>query len=174
MKNHDLLEGLREKYFPNMSASDFSKHYAENQKPLEEFVIAGLYVSRGDAHLRAGRFRKAAGEYGRANQIYSHATEFDRWKVVSITPDTEFTIDTQTLDFSQGNMVSFWVKVVTLKSKAYRQDNYQIDCAGRRLSTLASMSYDANDSVVGSSPETAWQRIVPETIGEMLHSGACR
>jgi tetratricopeptide (TPR) repeat protein len=172
--DHDLLEGLREKYFPNFTAKDFANNYTDDKKPFEEFVIAGLYVSRGDAYLGTGHFRKAAGEYARANRIYSHATEFERWKVVSRTPDTEFAIDIQTLDFSQGNVVSLWLKVVTVKSHAYHQDNYQIECPGRRLRTLASTTYDANDNVIGSGLETAWGQVAPETIGEMLYSRMCK
>jgi hypothetical protein len=140
-------------------------------KAFEDFVLAGLYVNRGDAHLRALRFRKAAGEYARARRIYSRATGFDRWKAVSGTADTEFTVDIQTLGFSQGNVASLWLKTATTKSQAYRLANYQVDCSGRRLKTLASMTYDAKGNVVRSSPG---QPVAPETIGEMLHIGACR
>jgi tetratricopeptide (TPR) repeat protein len=169
----DLLEGLRHKYFPNMKPTDFAQQYAENRKPFQEFVIAGLYVSRGDAYLRSGQFRKAAGEYVRAHTIFSSALD-DRWRTFSSTPETEIAIDTMTLDFSQGNLVSLWLKVAPRQSQTYEQQNYEIDCAGRKLRTVASMSYAANGNMLRSSPEGEWQRIVPETIGEMLHSGACR
>jgi len=170
----DLVEGLRQKYFPDWSPRKFSEVYASVEKPMEEFVIAGLYVSRGDSYLRAGHFRKAAAEYARSTRIYTHSIEFDRWKVFSQTPDAEFAVDIQTLDFSQRNLVSLWLKVTPVKSQAYQQQNYQIDCAERRLKILSAMAYDAKGRMIGSSPETDWERIGPETIGEMLHSGACR
>jgi hypothetical protein len=171
--DRDLVEGLRQKYFPGMAVDVFADHYADYGKPLEDFVLAGLYVSRGDVYLRVPRFRKAAGEYARASRLFRHAME-DRWRVVSSSADTEYAIDTQTLDFSQGNVVSLWLKASEVKSQAYQQQNYQIDCGGRRLRTLAVLRYDAGGELIGSSGEGAWQRIAPETIGELLHSGMCK
>jgi hypothetical protein len=46
ISDQDLLEGLRQKYFPNMSAVDFSGQYQKN-KEFSDFVLANLYVSRG-------------------------------------------------------------------------------------------------------------------------------
>jgi len=63
ISDHDLLEGLREKYFPNMRSEDFVGQYQKNNKPFEDFVLAGLYVDRGGAYLKAGDFKKAAGEH---------------------------------------------------------------------------------------------------------------
>ena len=75
----------------------------------KEFVLGDLYASRGDAYLLAGNFRTAAKDYARA--ITEGSTSImDRWKIISKTSDSEYSVDIQTLDFSQGNIVSLWLK----------------------------------------------------------------
>jgi tetratricopeptide (TPR) repeat protein len=173
LADRDLLEGLRQKYYPNMDSAGFAKIYAENQKRYEEFVTAGHYVSRGDAYLQSGHFKRAAQDYARANAVSSGATD-DRWKVVANDPSTELSVDVQTLDFTQGNLVSVWTKVVARHGNGYQQDNYQFDCRGRRMKTLASMRYDDGGNALWSHPEGEWQAVAPETIGERLFAGMCR
>jgi len=79
ISDQDLLEGLRQKYFSNMSGVDFSDQIKKNTKPYEEFILGGLYVARGDVYLSEGNFDKAQNEYVRAAALGS-AYLVDDWK----------------------------------------------------------------------------------------------
>jgi len=55
IQDHDLLEGLRQKYFPNMGSSDFANNYKhdtldkkQRQKAIQRVCSRRLYTSRGD------------------------------------------------------------------------------------------------------------------------------
>jgi hypothetical protein len=110
ISEQELLEGLRKKYYPDMKPADFFGQYQKNKKPFEDFVIAGLYENRGESYLHVGNYMKAANEYARLPHVDS-TYRFDRWKVISKTSDTDFSIDVQTLNFSQGNVVSLWLRI---------------------------------------------------------------
>jgi tetratricopeptide (TPR) repeat protein len=173
ISDHDLLEGLRKKYFPNMSSEDFVGQYQKNNKPFEDFVLAGLYGDRGDTYLKAGDFKKAAGEYARARSTWSKYSS-DRWKVISKTADTEYSVDTQTLGFRQGNTVSLWVKIMNTKNNTYSQQEYQLDCSGRKIKSISVTSYNSVGNVMHTSPGQEWETVVPESMGEVLYNGVCR
>ena len=173
LSDQDLLEWLRQKYFSNMSAADFSSLYQKNSKPFEDFILAGLYSSRGDTYLRAGNFKRATAEYARALHDWSKYT-LDRWKIISKTPDSEYSVDIKTLNFAQGNMVSLWVKDLSNDSKNYNLINYQIDCSGRKIKSLSGTGYDSAGKVIFTNGEQSWQSIVPESLGEMLRDGMCQ
>jgi tetratricopeptide (TPR) repeat protein len=180
ISDQDLLEGLRQKYFPNMSSADFVgayKHDITNnsgeKKPFKDFVLGDLYTSRGDTSLLAGKFRNAAKDYARAITEGSTSV-MDRWKIISKTPDSEYSVDIQTLDFSQGNITSLWVKVLNTKTQNYSQQNYQIDCSGRKLKAASATNYNSIGNVIYTRPVQDWQSIVPESIGEFLYNGMCK
>ncbi len=116
ISDHDLLEGLRQKYFPNMSSADFVGNYQKKDKPFEDFVLAELYVDRGDTYLAARNFRKASHEYARAGHD-DKSYVIDRWRSISNSFDTQYFVDVQTFDFTQGNVVSLWVKAQKAKSE---------------------------------------------------------
>ncbi len=172
ISDHDLLEGLRQKYFPNMSSADFVGNYQKKDKPFEDFVLAELYVDRGDTYLAAGNFRKASHEYGRAvHDDKSYA--IDRWRPISKSLDTQYLADVQTFDFTQGNIVSLWVKAQKAKSETYNQTNYQIDCRGRKIRGSSSVNYDSAGNPRNSLRDQEWESIAPETVGELLYKGMC-
>src|SRR5258708_8114733 len=128
ISEQDLLEGLRQKYFPNMSAADFSGQYQKN-KEFSDFLLAGLYVSRGDVYLNAGDFdRLQTSMRGLLHTDPSYV--MDRWKVIFRgQDDREYSVDTQTLNFSHANVVSLWVRVLNGRSQNYQHPNYEINCA---------------------------------------------
>jgi tetratricopeptide (TPR) repeat protein len=172
ISDDDLLEGLRQKYFPNMSQANFTGHYKEN-KQFDDFLLAELYAKRGDTYLAAQNFRKAAAEYLRAVHDDSKYP-IDRWKAIFKSPNIEYFIDTQTLNFTADKVVSLWVKAQKLKSVNYNQTNYQVDCAGRKIKSLSSANYDPSGSPRYSIGEKQWEPIAPETLGEFLYNGVCR
>jgi tetratricopeptide (TPR) repeat protein len=167
----DLLEGLRQKYFPNMSSADFAGQLQKN-KPFDDFILAGLYGNRGDVYLSAHKFRQVSAEYNRARQVYTHFT-MDRWKVLSKGVSQEYSIDAQTLDFSRGTIVSLWVKSQGARSKNYEQTNYEIDCSGPKIKAASYIRYDSQGNALRSGSEKDWQNIAPETLGELLYWGMC-
>ncbi len=177
--DENLLEGLRQKFAPNMSSVDFANNYkhdlvnsGEEKQPNKEFVLGDLYTSRGDTYLLAGNFKNAAKDYARA--IYEGSTSIiDRWRTISKNSDTEYFIDAQTIDFGQGNLVSLWVKILNTNTQNYSQQNYQIDCSGRKIKSISGTNYNYAGDVAFTSPTQDWQTIVPESIGEILYNGMC-
>jgi len=95
--------------------------------------------------------------------------------VVSRGQELEYSVDTQTLNFSHGNVVSLWVKVRKGRYKNYEQQTiYEIDCSGQKIKAASSISYDSLGNVRNISTGQEWQNIAPETVGEVLFSGMCR
>jgi tetratricopeptide (TPR) repeat protein len=170
----DLLEGLRQKYYPNMSSADFVGQYQKNVKPYDEFVLAGVYEKRGDAYLGSSGFRRAANEYDRARHM-DGGFVVDRWKSISKSSEKELLVDTQTLDFGGENVVSLWVKTTMPVSAAYTEEKYQIDCASRKMKSMGFVSYDSMGNPKGSrDSDKEWELIAPESVGERLANGACQ
>ena len=170
----DLLEGLRQEYYPNMSSSDFVGQYQKNAGPYNEFVLAGLYENRGDAYLGSNNFRRAANEYDRARHM-DGSFILDRWKSISKSSGKELFIDTQTIDFAGENVVSLWVKITKLGSVAYTEENYQINCASRKMKLMGFVNYDSIGNPGASrGSDKDWEPIVPESVGEHLANGGCQ
>ena len=65
ISDQDLLEGLRQKYFSNMSSTDFNSSMIKNKR-MDSFLLSDLYSSRGDAYLKNGDRTRAYNEYARA------------------------------------------------------------------------------------------------------------
>jgi tetratricopeptide (TPR) repeat protein len=173
ISDQDLLEGLRQKYFPNMSPEDFRGNYAKKDKPFDEFVIAGVYEKRGDAYLAHGHFREAIGEYSRERCICNFMPS-DNWRAFRKNANTEFLIDTTTIDLQGKINPSVWIREVSPKSGAYNQENYEFDCVNQKFRLLEVMSYDSHGNQRNSSGKQNWQPIDPKTIGEILYRGLCR
>lgn len=69
ISDQDLVEGLRQKYFPRISQAYFSKELQENKKPIRDSMLADLYRSRGDALRSGGNVTRAATDYTRATSV---------------------------------------------------------------------------------------------------------
>jgi len=154
-----------------MKAADFASSIQKN-KQFNDFVLAAIYVKRGDTYLAAQNFRQAAAEYSRAVHD-DNSYSIDRWKPISGVVGAQYLIDAQTLNFSQGNLVSLWLRVQNTKFENYNQSNYQVDCSGRRIKTLSSVNYDSAGNVRNSFGTQEWENIAPETTGEYLFNGMC-
>ncbi len=183
ISDQDLVEGLRQKYFSDISSADFIDNYkhdtmnkSQEKKSFEDFVLAGLYVNRADAYFAKGNLRKATKDYNRALKDDSTYI-LDRWKPIKalslINSNSEYSIDIQTLDSSKGNIVSLWLKILNIKSQANSEENYQIDCSARKLKSLSRINYNADGSPVNTLPEKEWESVIPETIGEILYNDVC-
>lgn len=172
ISNQDLLEGLRQKYYPNMSAANFDGQYQKNKKPFEDFVLAGLYEDRGDSYLYAGQCTEATEDYARALHDDSTYT-LNRWKPILKTADAAYFIDAQTLDCAEKSTVSLWLKIVSPHSNTNEQIDYQIDCVGRRMRSLGSVDYNSLGTPIRTGGEEGWQVIAPDSVGEKLHKTVC-
>jgi len=178
ISDQNLIEELRQKYYPNLSYEDFAKLLlSENKENPGSTVLADLYISRGDLLLKEGNFKKATIEYTRApkeNHYYADILTSERWKQISKTSDTEYYLDIQTLDFTQTNIVSLWVKILNTNTQNYSQQNYQIDCSGKKIKSVSATNYNSIGNVIYTSPAQDWQSVVPESIGEVLSNGMCK
>jgi hypothetical protein len=68
MSDQDLVEALRQKYYPQMDDQSFYKTLQKNE-PQPISVLADLYRSRGDTYTNAGDTKRATAEYTRAQAI---------------------------------------------------------------------------------------------------------
>ncbi|MDB5266628.1 MAG: Tetratricopeptide 1 repeat-containing protein [Parcubacteria group bacterium] len=174
ISDKDLLEGLRQKYFPNMSSADFVGQYQKNTNPNDDFILAGLYADRAATYLNKGDYKNASSEYKRALRYdKKYVQTMDRWKMLSNNGAMEYRLDIETLDFSKGSLVDLWLKSTDTNLKTSVQQNLEIDCAGRRVKPLSSTAYDISGNAGRSSGEQDWQNVIPESLGEILYKGAC-
>lgn len=174
ISDQDLLAGLRQKYYPDMTQDNFSGNYKSDKKPLEDFVLAGLYASRGDVYLAKGNFKKAAGDYGRAIHDYSKYTPENKWKTIFKDSIAEYSIDVQTMDFSQADIASLWLQTkYSDDTQNSIQNNYQVDCYNKKIKSLESTFYNSAGDAVSSKGEGEWQSISPGTVSEVLFKGMC-
>lgn len=167
----NLVEGLRQKYDPNISPTDFAAQIAKISQPFEDSILAGLYSSRGDAYWSENNFKKAVAEYTRvagADSTY----DLNRWKMFSSNLNTTSYLDTQTLDVSTST-VSLWVRTINNNTSNYNEQNYQIDCAGKRIQSLTSVSYDAYGNELNTLGQQGWESVIPQSMGEVLYNGVC-
>ncbi|MHB8486048.1 MAG: tetratricopeptide repeat protein [Candidatus Acidiferrales bacterium] len=171
ISDQDLLEGLRQKYFPNMKPSDFYDQYQKNAKPFEDFVLAGLYEDRGDAYLYARDCKESAEDYARA--IHDDSTyTLNRWKVILKTTNSQISMDAQTLDCSE-NIASLWLRISKSNSSVYDQINYQVNCPAREMKSLAWVRYNSLGRPIRTDGEQEWQVIVPGSTGEIVYNAVC-
>jgi tetratricopeptide (TPR) repeat protein len=169
----DLLEGLRQKYFPGMTPADFKSNYAKIEKPYKGFNLAGIYEKRADAYLAAGQFRKAAADYSR-ERYACEGWVVARWRSFKKTTTSEFQLDTETLDFQNNINPTVWVKEFNLKGGGYTQQNFECDCVNRKLTLVSAISYDSYGNMRNTSSERNAQPIAPQTVGELLFRGLCK
>ena len=169
----DLLEGLREKFYPYMSSANFVSEYARNTKPYKEFVLAGLYESRGNAYLDGNNFRRAASEYKRAQNVDSDY-EIDRWKLISSGSHDSTYLDIRSANFDDRRAVLLWIKNLPTTPTDYTVYRYLFNCISQKMKLVRFVKYHLSGAVKESDgDEGSWQLIVPDSIGERLINGAC-
>ena len=110
------------------------------------------------------------------NRIFKGIPNFaavtDRWRSLGKAPDGEYFLDVKSAEFPANEPVRLWIK--TVKKKGTETVAYELDCKGRLINGMSSITYDTNGKVVNSSDvSSGWQRVVPDSIGEQLLNGAC-
>src|SRR5262249_19038013 len=100
-----------------------------------------------------------------------------RWREIGQMPDGRSYIDMKTFDDARKDSIRVWIK----QSRGASSDDgphqllqFELNCRARQIRTLSLANYDASGSLVGSREGGRWARIIPDTIGETLYSGACR
>src|SRR5205823_3452824 len=137
-------------------------------------LLNELYEKRGDAYLRSSEFRRGVLDFKRIFKgIPNFADSTDRWRALGRTADQEdYSLDVKSAEFPSDGPVRLWVKFVGKKEAQTAE--FELDCKTRRMNRSSIVTYDANGTVLTSSEvSSGWQRIIPDTIGEQLYSGAC-
>lgn len=166
---------LREIYWPQFTDDTFSKELLDKTKTWEpSFILADLYVKRGDSYLRMKDFRPAAADFSRVFSAFGdYGSSIDRWRPLEGDTNKAIFVDIKTMTFSPVSRPSLWIKTMGKKS-SYTVDSYEFDCSSRSISQKSTIDYDANGNVIRSSEvDSRWQRVVPDSLGEDLFEGMC-
>ena len=103
----------------------------------------------------------------------AHASEW--WYVTASTDNNVFFTDTQSIQ-RQGVTAVFWeyeiyktpiAKTVSVKIQ------YSLDCSSKRMSGLASVTYDAAGTAISSDGPIASFSIAPDTVGDAVQKFVC-
>ena len=167
--DRQLVEGLRQKYFPAIPAGEFEQHFAD-ERPFQDFVLADSYADRGDAYLQWGDFRRAAVDYSRAHVLFPAE---ERWRALSGTARTQYAIDTATLK-PGGKTPSLWLKRTSVRTGAYTEEHYRFDCDSGRIRMLSSIRFTWFGYALGTGAGGPWRKVAPGSIDGTLYTGACR
>lgn len=90
VSHESLAKKLHQKFYPNLKYEDFAKMFLkENKGDYPSSIIPDLYVSRGDAYLNFGYYKKAIQDYDRAIKAFDYAQVVDRWRRFTISSEGE-------------------------------------------------------------------------------------
>jgi tetratricopeptide (TPR) repeat protein len=175
MSDEVVCRKLRDLYWPSLTYDDYSEmllHKNHDHEP--SFLLADLYVKRGDTYLQARQWRSAMADYRRAFEGFGdYGKSVDRWRSLGKNPSGEAFVDARTAEFPPDGSRKLWLKTVK-KNSTFEVDAYEINCSSREIALSSTVEYDANDKVVSSVDGTgAWQSIIPDSIGEGLYDGMC-
>ena len=168
-----LTHKIHDQFWPNMDYTDFVKQIERNGKWEVSFLLSELYEKRGDAYLRAGDYRQGAADFRRIFQgIPNMADSVDRWRPLGSTPEGSYSLDVKSAEFPGHGPVELWIRMIGRKTS--QKTAYRLDCAAKKINETATVSYDSQGKVLGSSDAySEWQPIIPDTLGEQLFDGAC-
>lgn len=177
LDNNTLLTKLREKYFPSMTLDGFSGLLLKEQNTFHDTSGFEIYENRGDTYLRYGYYGMALHDYKRA-MLVSPDFPIDRWKYLFDTSKAKCYLDINTVEMPNKNTYNFWLKYENLdvKSKkiAYSIYNAAVNCASKKINTLAYNNYDINGNLtLSNETSSGWSTVIPDTIGETLYKGWC-
>jgi len=175
--NETIARKVQQTFYPNFKYEDFAKDFF-NRRALPSTVIPDLYLKRSDVYLKKGNWLLAAIEFRRAIDGFpDYADAVDRWREIGQIVDGRSYIDMKTFDDARSDSIKVWIKNARGASDAigpYELRRFELNCGARQIRTLSVANYDASGDVVGSREGGRWASILPDSIGETLHSGACR
>jgi tetratricopeptide (TPR) repeat protein len=168
-----LLRKINMLFWPQFEYKVFTEQIGKNGN-WQIALLNGLYEKRGDAYLRAGDFRRAVLDFTRIYKgIPNFADSTERWRMLGKGAGGDaYYLDVKSTEFTVSDFAQVWIK--TVGKKETQTIAYKIDCKGRRLSSGSAVTYDLDNKLVRSAdPNSGWQQIVPDSIGEQLYSGMC-
>jgi Surface-adhesin protein E len=178
--NEAVARKLHQTFFPNLTYEGFSERFL-NREAVPSTVIPDLYIKRSDAYLKNGNWRRAAIEFRRAvNGFPTYADAIDRWREFGSANGARNYVDMKTFNEVRSDAMKFWIKEIRESNEnggPYSLVQFELNCGARRIRQLSLQRYDASDALINSresGPWWPWQSIIPDTLGEMFHSGACR
>jgi hypothetical protein len=124
--------------------------------------------------LRSGDFRRGILDFTRIFKgIPNFADSTDRWRALGRAADQEdYFLDAKSAEFPSDGPVHLWVKMVGQKETQTLE--YELDCKTKRMNGASTVTYDSSRKVLTSSEVSGgWQRVIPDTIGEQIYTGAC-
>ena len=141
-------------------------------------VIPDLYIKRSDAYLKNGNWRRAAIEFRRAaNGFPAYADAIDRWREIGPSNGGVQYIDMKTYNDVRKDSIVFWTKEGREADGPYSLVQFELNCSARKIRQLSLHRYDGSGALIASresGPWWPWQSIIPDTVGEIYYSGACR
>jgi len=172
-----IARKLHQTFYPNLTYEGFSKEFLTRHF-MGSTVIPDLYLKRSDAYLKKGNWHLASIDFRRAiNGFPDYADAVDRWREIGQIADGRSYIDMKTFDDARSDSIKVWIKNARGASDAigpYELLRFELNCGAGQIRTLSVANYDASGGVVGSREGRRWASILPDSIGETLHSGACR
>lgn len=169
-----LLHKLNAQFQPQFAFDVFKKHLTEENGKWGISLINDLYEKRGDAYLQSGDYKHAILDFQRIFVgIPNFANSTERWRPIgNFGHGDRYFLDVKSSDVSPKSASRLWIKDVGPKQSVVIA--FGIDCSGRRINQISSITYGVNDKITNSSDyPSGWTDVVPDTLGEQLWNGAC-
>jgi tetratricopeptide (TPR) repeat protein len=170
-----LSHKLHQTFLPDLTYEGAMNSFLHRHDTVPSFLLDELYIKRSDAYLKKDDWHRAAIEFRRAEAVPGSAHE--RWREVGQTADGRNYIDMKTFDDARRDSVRFWIKQPRGENEsdgAYTLLHFELNCTAERLRTLAIAKYGLAGELLANREGGKWETILPETVGESLHAGACR
>jgi tetratricopeptide (TPR) repeat protein len=169
-----LLHKLNAQFQPQFSFDVFKKQLTEENGKWGISLINDLYEKRGDAYLQSGDYKHAIQDFQRIFVgIPNFANSVERWRPIgNFGHGDRYFLDVKSSDVSTTTSTRLWIKDVSSKQSIVIA--FEMNCSGRQINQMSSITYGLNEQVLKSSDyPSGWTSVAPDTLGEQLWSGAC-
>ena len=173
LSDAEFLKEIAEHFVSGTDTSHFTKTISGNDGKWSPSLLNELYEKRGSVYIELGDFRRGITDYQRIfNGMPDFASSTERWQPLGeFGHGNRYFLDVKASEVSRNKMPLLWVKDKTAKGTEVTA--YTIDCSGHRVSQASSTSYNQENVVTGSSGESGWMTVTPDTLGEQLWIGVC-
>jgi tetratricopeptide (TPR) repeat protein len=169
-----LLHKLNAQFHPQFAFDVFKKQLTEVNGKWGISLINDLYEKRGDAYLQSGDYKHAIQDFQRIFAgIPNFANSVERWRPIgNFGHGDRYFLDVKSSNVSAKNSTRLWIKDVGPKQSVVIA--FEMNCSGRQINQMSSITYDLNDKVLNTSDyPSGWADVAPDTLGEQLWSGVC-
>jgi tetratricopeptide (TPR) repeat protein len=175
VSDRDFILKLNKLFWPQYAYEVLAKQLSENKNEWAIDVLDELYEKRGDAYLNLRDFRRGTRDFKRIfDGIPLFADVVDRWRLIQADPNgNELYIDVKTVEFADPGPSRLWLKAIR-KDETYTVQGYEIDCKLHQFKLATTVLYDSNHAVLRrSESDVGWERVIPDTVGELIFTGTC-